>query len=177
MLTTTGVNFGIRRGLPHLLGICTGFPLMLILIGLGFGSLFQQLPILHELIKAIGIIYLLYLSWKIANSGKAGREHNPMQPMTFWQAVAFQWVNPKAWVMGSSALATFTSLDANFLQQVFIVAGVFTLIAFPSAGTWLVFGASLQRFLREPQHLKRFNIAMALLLVASVLPVLAGMLR
>jgi threonine/homoserine/homoserine lactone efflux protein len=175
MLTTTGLNFGVRRGIPHLLGICIGFPVMLVLIGLGFGSLFELYPILHQLIKVVGILYLLYLAWKIATTRQVSKSSDKTRPMTFWQAAAFQWVNPKAWVMGSSALAAFTSLDANFLVQVLLVAMAFMLVAFPSAGIWLVFGAGLQHFLRDPGHLKIFNITMAILLIASIVPVVMGM--
>lgn len=177
MLTATGLNFGFRRGIPHLLGICIGFPVMLVLIGLGFGSLFKLYPILHDLIKLIGILYLLYLAWKIATSRRANQQDIQSRPMNFWESAAFQWVNPKGWVMGSSALAAFTSLEADFLIQVLIVAGTFMLVAFPCAGIWLVFGASLQAYLRNPNHLRLFNISMALLLVASIIPVILEMLR
>ena len=172
MLTTTGVNFGVRRGLPHLMGICIGFPIMLILIGLGFGGLFDLYPILHEIIKVVGIVYLLYLAWKIGATRQSDEIEEQSRPMTFLQAAAFQWVNPKAWVMGSSALAAFTSLEANFLLQVLIVAGTFLVITIPSAGVWLIFGAGLQHVLRDPDHLRIFNISMAVLLVASILPVI-----
>ena len=175
MLTTTGLNFGIRRGIPHLLGICIGFPVMLVLIGLGLGGLFELYPVLHELIKVVGVLYLLYLAWKIASTRQFSKQSDKSRPMTFWQAAAFQWVNPKAWVMGSSALAAFTSLEANFLIQVLFVAMAFMLVAFPSAGIWLVFGAGLQHFLRDPDHLKIFNITMAILLIASIVPVVMGM--
>lgn len=176
MLTTTGLNFGVRQGLPHLLGICVGFPVMLALIGAGFGTLFQLYPVLHEVIKVIGIVYLCYLAWKIATTrGGVGRVEQD-KPINFWQAAAFQWVNPKAWIMGSSALAAYTSLGDNFFPQVLIICISFALITFPCAGVWLVFGAGLQRFLREPKHLLRFNLAMALLLVISILPVIWEML-
>lgn len=148
---------------------------MLVLIGLGFGTLFKLYPILHELIKVAGILYLLYLAWKIATSHQLSKQTEATRPMTFWQAAAFQWVNPKAWVMGSSALAAFTSLDANYFIQVLLVATAFMLVAFPSAGVWLVFGAGLQHFLRDPDHLKIFNITMAILLIASIAPVAMGM--
>ena len=95
MLTSTGLNFGVRRGIPHLFGICIGFGVMLVLVGLGFGTLFELYPILHELIKAIGVIYLLYLAWKIGTT-KQSSCNTKTKPMTFWQAAAFQWVNPKA---------------------------------------------------------------------------------
>jgi len=172
MLTTTGLNFGVRRGLPHLLGICIGFPVMLALIGLGLGTLFELYPLLHEIIKVVGIVYLLWLAWKIAMTRGGVEQAEDSRPINFWQAAAFQWVNPKAWIMGSSALAAYTSLDDNFFLQVAIICITFFFITLPCAGIWLVFGAGLQRFLREDKHLRWFNIAMALLLVASILPVI-----
>jgi len=175
MLTTTGLNFGVRRGLPHLLGICVGFPVMLALIGLGFGTLFTRYPLLHEIIKVVGIVYLLYLAWRIAMTRGGMERIERSKPINFWQAAAFQWVNPKAWVMGISALAAFTSMDGNFFAQVAIICVTFSFLTFPCAGAWLVFGASLQRLLRDPKHLRVFNIAMALLLVASILPVIADL--
>ena len=145
---------------------------MLVLVGLGFGTLFELYPLLHEIIKAIGVIYLLYLSWKIGTTRQRKTESTDTKPMTFLQAAAFQWVNPKAWVMGSSALAAFTSLDANFFVQVLIVSATFMVITIPSAGIWLVFGAGLQHVMKDPNHFRIFNISMAVLLVASILPVI-----
>lgn len=171
MLTTTGLNFGVRRGIPHLLGICIGFPVMLALIGLGFGTLFRVYPLLHDGIKLVGIVYLLFLAWKIATTRSAGDGVERSKPIGFWHAAAFQWVNAKAWIMGSSALAAYTTLDGNFFVQVAIICLSFAVITLPCAGIWLVFGAGLQRFLRDPLHLRRFNVAMALLLVASIVPV------
>jgi threonine/homoserine/homoserine lactone efflux protein len=175
MLTTTGLNFGVRRGMPHLLGICIGFPVMLALIGLGFGTLFQLYPLLHEVIKVVGIVYLLYLAWKIASAKGGPDSQSPARPINFWQSAAFQWINPKAWVMGSSALAAYTSLDDNFFFQVVVICVSFAVITFPCAGAWLVFGAGLQRFLRDPVHRRTFNIVMALLLIASIVPVAWGL--
>lgn len=176
MLTTTGLNFGVLRGLPHLAGICIGFPVMLALIGLGFGSLFHLYPILHDIIKIVGIAYLLYLAWKIASTVTGPEAVEQSKPISFWQAAAFQWVNVKAWIMGSSALAAYTSLGDNFFLQVAIICISFVFITVPFAGIWLVFGAGLQRFLKDPKHLRFFNLAMALLLVASILPVVWEMI-
>ncbi len=176
MLTTTGLNFGVRRGIPHLLGICIGFPVMLALIGLGFGTLFQVYPLLHDAIKVIGIVYLLFLAWKIATTRSSGNGAARSKPINFWQAAAFQWVNAKAWIMGSSALAAYTTLDGNFFLQVAIICLSFAIITLPCAGIWLVFGAGLQRFLRDPVHLRRFNLAMALLLAASIVPVVLDLI-
>jgi threonine/homoserine/homoserine lactone efflux protein len=146
MLTTTGLNFGVRRGIPHLLGICIGFPVMLALIGLGFGTLFQLFPVLHEIIKVVGIVYLVYLAWKIATAEGGAAEDN-------------------------------TSLDDNFFLQVVIICTSFAVITFPCAGAWLVFGAGLQHFLKDPLHRKTFNVVMALLLIASILPVVWDMFQ
>ena len=173
MLTATGLNFGVRRGIPHLAGICIGFPVMLALIGLGFGGLFELYPALHQAIKAIGIVYLLYLAWKIAGArGGNGGGARRQRPIGFWQAAAFQWVNVKAWIMGSSALAAYTSLDGDFGLQVAIICASFFVITVPCAGIWLVFGASLQRILNDPDHQRWFNLAMAALLIASIVPVI-----
>jgi threonine/homoserine/homoserine lactone efflux protein len=176
MLTTTGLNFGVRRGIPHLLGICIGFPVMLALIGLGFGTLFELYPLLHEIIKIVGIVYLLWLAWKIAMTRGGVEQLERAKPINFWQAAAFQWVNPKAWIMGSSALVAYTSLDGSFFLQVAIICITFFFITLPCAGAWLVFGAGLQRLLRDPRHLRWFNIVMALLLVASILPAIHDMI-
>ena len=176
MLTTTGLNFGVRRGLPHLLGITIGFPVMLALIGLGLGTLFRLYPVLHDVIRVVGTAYLLWLAWKIANARGGDGAARRSKPIGFWQAAVFQWVNPKAWVMGSSALAAFTTLDGSYFLQVAIICVSFGVIIIPCAGAWLVFGAGLQRFLHDPVHLRLFNIAMAVLLVASILPVVREML-
>lgn len=172
MLLASGVNHGVVRSMPHLLGIMFGFPLMLVVIGLGFGSVFERFPQLHSVIKVLGILYLLYLAWRIAQAGSTASDNNSAKPLTFMEAALFQWLNPKGWVMGTSALVSFTSLDGNFLLQVLIVAGTFFVVSMPGAGCWLLFGAGLQRFLREPAYLRVFNVSMALLLVLSVVPII-----
>ena len=95
MVMASGVNFGIQKSLPHLLGICLGFPIMVITIGLGFSAVFQAYPLLHELIKVIGVIYLLYLAWLIASAKPAVISTDASKPLSFQQAALFQWVNPK----------------------------------------------------------------------------------
>jgi threonine/homoserine/homoserine lactone efflux protein len=176
MLMASGLNFGIKPSLPHMLGICIGFPLMIIVIGLGFGAVFAAYPILHEIIKVVGITYLFYLAWRIANTRQQASSSSSSKPLKFWQSALFQWVNPKGWIMSTSALATFSSLDGDFLFQVFIIAGVFFIVSIPSTGAWLIFGTGLQKYLRQPKYLRVFNISMATLLIASIVPVILGML-
>ncbi|MCP3688739.1 MAG: LysE family translocator [Gammaproteobacteria bacterium] len=170
MIMASGVNFGMLRSLPHLMGICFGFAIMVVLIGMGFGMVFHKLPILYEIIKIVGILYLLYLAWRIAKAGSQSGEQTRRKPFTFIQSALFQWLNPKAWIMGSSAIAAYTRVDEDIFLQVLLIAFIFLLVAFPSTGSWLVFGRTIQRFLQKPVHQNVFNISMALLLVATVIP-------
>ena len=172
MLMASGLNFGIQKSIPHLLGVTIGFPFMVILIGLGFQIVFEKYPLLHEIIKIAGIIYLVYLAWRIATSARQSLEGPKPVPFRFWQAALFQWVNPKAWVMATGAIAAYTSISADFFNQVLIIALTFMLVGFPCSGSWLVFGSSLKRFLQKPAYQQAFNVTMALLLIISILPVI-----
>jgi len=112
MLLASGVNFGVRRSIPHMFGISLGFMLLVAAVGLGLGQVFQRLPVLHDALRYVGAAYLLYLAWKIAQSGAPqSRENAEAKPFTFLQAAAFQWVNPKAWIMAIGAITTYTPQD------------------------------------------------------------------
>ncbi|WP_395757367.1 LysE family translocator [Achromobacter sp. EB05] len=170
MLAASGLNFGFRRSMPHLLGVNLGFTLMIFLVGVGLGSVFQQVPQLYTVLKYVGAAYLLYLAWKIANSG--GMEDGAVsgKPMTFLQAAAFQWVNPKAWVMAVGVIATYTP-QAGFFANLVIATVVCGIVNLPSIGIWVTFGTALRRVLHKPWAIRAFNVSMALLLVASLYPV------
>ncbi|MBD9425357.1 LysE family translocator [Pseudomonas sp. PDM15] len=172
MLLASGVNFGVRRSVPHMLGISLGFMVLVAAVGLGLGQLFEQFPPLYAALRYAGAAYLLYLAWKIAGSsapdasGKAAGK-----PFTFLQAAAFQCVNPKAWIMAIGAITTYTPQD-GFLLNVLLIAALFALVNCPSVGLWTVAGSLLRRWLDKPRVLRAFNIGMALLLVASLYPIL-----
>ncbi len=169
MLMTSGVNFGIRRTLPHFWGVDLGFATMTLLVGLGLAEIFVRVPALLLVLKWLGAAYLLWLAWKIARSGplKGGRVR--ARPLTFLQAAAFQWVNPKAWIMAVTACATYA--DPNrYTLSVFVIAAVFAVVTAPCSGAWVGFGAALQRWLGHPRNLAVFNYTMAALLVASLYP-------
>ena len=176
MLASSGLNFGFRRSVPHLLGVNLGFTLMIFLVGVGLGSVFQQTPALYTVLKYAGAAYLLYLAWKIANSGPMEEGEARGKPFTFLQAAAFQWVNPKAWVMAVGVVATYTPQNGFFANLVIatIVCGVVNL---PSIGIWVTFGTALRRVLHRPAAIRAFNVGMALLLVASLYPVALEMLH
>ena len=177
MLMSSGLNYGVRKSLPHLFGICLGFPVMVLLIGVGLGSVFEHFPVTHTIIQIFGILYLLYLAWIIATTKTHEINTEKSKPFSFWQAALFQWINPKAWIMATGAIATYTTLNTNIYQQISIIAFIFLTTAIPSAITWLLFGANLKRFLQSPKHQKYFNILMALLLVASIIPVLIHLIQ
>lgn len=172
MLLASGVNFGVRRSVPHMLGISLGFMVLVAAVGLGLGQLFEQFPPLYTALRFGGAAYLLYLAWKIAGAGSPDASGKAAgKPFTFLQAAAFQWVNPKAWIMAIGAITTYTPQD-GFLVNVLLIAALFALVNCPSVGLWTVAGSLLRRWLDKPRVLRAFNIGMALLLVASLYPIL-----
>jgi len=169
MLLSSGVNFGFRRTIPHMLGIAGGFFSLLLGVGLGLGTLLKAFPALELTLKVLGGAYLLFLAYRTAMSRKVASVEDAAKPMTFFEAAMFQWVNPKAWVMAVTAMAVFTSASMPYLS-VLIVALMFTVVNLPSVSIWTGFGTSLRQWLSDPTRLKWFNIAMGVLLALTVVP-------
>ncbi|MBU2882666.1 LysE family translocator [Psychrosphaera sp. B3R10] len=171
MLLSSGVNFGWRRTLPHMIGVASGFTLMVFLVGIGVIQLFDMVPQSYVVLKWFCIVYLSYLAVKIARSGNAvARESGSVKPMTFMQAVLFQWVNPKAWTMALSAISVYA--PERDLISVIWVSLIFAAINLPSITVWVVVGDRLQQFLTSAVKLKVFNYSMATLLILSLFPVI-----
>jgi threonine/homoserine/homoserine lactone efflux protein len=175
LLLASGANFGLRASLPHMAGVSVGFMVLLTVVGLGLGGLFTAYPVLHILLAWAGTLYLLYLAAKIALSRRLGVGKGGSRPMRFVEATAFQAVNPKAWVMALGAMTAFAP-QAHYLTNVAVVVLVFGLINAPCIGAWTAFGVGMRRFLDRPLVLKSFNIAMALVLVLSLIPSLHELL-
>lgn len=172
MLLASGVNFGFRRTIPHMLGIGIGFLSLLLGVGYGLGAVLETAPALYVGLKFAGGAYMLYLAYKIATSTSVGRvDDETAQPMSFMQAWLFQWVNPKAWVMAVTAMASYTVHDAYSLS-VLLIGIVFAVINVPSVSSWAAFGSLLRQWLEDPVRLKWFNLMMAALLVVSLWPML-----
>jgi threonine/homoserine/homoserine lactone efflux protein len=169
MLMASGLNFGFRRTLPHLSGVVIGFGFMVLLVGLGLGTIFTALPWLYPALKIVAAVYLVYLAWKIANAS-AIEEKRRSSPMTFWQASAFQWVNPKAWIMAIGAVTSYAAVAA-FPLNAAVASAIFTVIGVVSAFVWLTFGTGLRRVITDQKVVRIFNYVMALLLVLSLVPV------
>ena len=171
MLLASGVNYGFRRSIPHMLGIAGGFTFMVVVLGLGLAQVFVANPLLYQVLRYAGGLYMLWLAWKIANSRPVGEGKTGAKPMTFLRAALFQWVNPKAWVMVISAITTYTP-DTGKLGSILMVAGVFGAINLPTVSIWTLFGTALRLLLENPKTLRAINISMAVLLVASMAPLL-----
>jgi len=176
MLMASGANFGFRASLPHLSGVALGFFVMVLAVGLGLGRVFAAVPQLHDILAVAGAAYMLWLAWKIANArGIAGGEAGG-RPQTFWQAAAFQWVNPKAWAMALGAVTTYAP-QAHYNANILLVSLVFLSINAPCVMTWTGFGVGLRRFLGRPAVLRAFNLTMAALLAASLIPLVLELAR
>jgi len=169
MLAASGANFGVRRTVPHILGVCGGFPVLVLAVGLGLGALFERFPTVHLALKVAGAVFLLALAWRIATAGGNAADARPARPLTFLESALFQWINPKAWVFAITAVATYTTVGGPAGAELAVVLLVCFLVSIGSTITWTVFGAGLSRYLHtSPARLRAFNVGMALLLVLSI---------
>ena len=178
MVLASGTNFGLARSVPHLAGISLGFALMIALVGLGLAGVLAAMPRLRTAMAVVSAGYLVWLAWRIARAqapgdGPAtGRERG--RPLTFLQAAAFQWVNPKGWAMALTAVSLYA---AGGLSGTLVVAAVFAVVSVPSNLLWLMMGVRMRRWLTSPARLRAFNRTMAILLVVSAWPAVAPLLR
>lgn len=170
MLMASGANFGFGRSVPHMLGVSLGFTAMALLVGLGLAGVFQTWPPAVLGLKIVSVAYMLWLAWKIAHAAAPNSGEAQGRPMTFLQAAAFQWVNPKAWAMALTATSVYA--PGQTVAAIALVAVVFGAVNLPSVGLWVLMGQEMRRFLTNPARLRVFNVTMAVLLVASLWPVL-----
>lgn len=168
MIMNSGLNFGIRRSLPHYLGVVFGFCAMVFIVGLGLGALFTQQVWVQQVLKIAGAIYMLYLAWKIARSHVNTESNTKKAPITFFQAALFQWINPKAWTMAAGAIAIFSIASLSTIDNALFISATFLVSVWVSGLIWLLFGNLLQRVLKSDKHKKVFNYIMAIILVLSI---------
>lgn len=170
MLMASGANFGFRRTIPHMMGVGLGFVFMVVLVGAGLVQVFDAYPVSYTALKVVSVAYLLYLAWKIATTAPSHETADAGSPMTFLQAALFQWVNPKAWAMALTAVSVYA--PSQSLAAIAVVAVVFGAINLPSVGSWTILGQQMQRLLTNPSRLRTFNVVMAVLLLATLYPVI-----
>jgi threonine/homoserine/homoserine lactone efflux protein len=170
MLTASAANFGFMPSIPHMLGVTIGFVVLIAASGAGLGTLLVAAPAIQTVLKIVGAAYMLWLAWKVANAGAPGEGGGAnTRPLTFLQAAAFQWVNPKGVVTALGAIALYVS-PARPIADLSILLAVFGIVTLGSTVTWSLFGVALGRLLRDRRRALIFNVCMALLLVASIVP-------
>lgn len=172
MLTASGANFGYQRSVPHMLGISVGTSVQLLMVGAGLGAVFTQQPQFYTAVQWLGAAYLIWLAWKTASAGRMQTQGGRVQPLNFWQAAAFQWVNPKAWLMSIGVVAAYTSPQA-YWPSLLLSALLMPLVNYPCISVWTLFGSAIGRWLQSRRALRIFNAAMAALLLLSLWPMLA----
>ena len=157
MLTASGANFGVIRTLPHIAGIVCGVATMNFCIGLGLGALFQQFPIAKQILKIGGSIYLIWLAAKLLRFSQVeGDDNTGRKPFSFFQALTFQYINPKAWVMVISANASFSLAGEQYWASVWLIIGLFVLIGPPSVMVWTLFGQMIRHYLKSARFFEKF---------------------
>ncbi|GMO98762.1 MULTISPECIES: LysE family translocator [Bradyrhizobium] len=171
MLLSSGLTYGFRRTIPHIVGIVLGFAFMVATVGLGLGTVFLAYPILQTILKYAGAAYLIYLAAAIAMSGPTRPgEEDGRGPMTFWGAAMFQWINAKGWVIVIGTITAYAAI-ARFPLNIAIQTVISLLVGTVSTVVWALFGSALRPVLTSERLVRAFNILMALLLLASLYPV------
>jgi threonine/homoserine/homoserine lactone efflux protein len=172
MLMSSGLNYGFRRTLPHIAGITLGFAFLILVVGLGMGAIFAAYPVLQIVLKYAGAIYLLYLAVIIAMSKPADADKAASgQPMTFIGAALFQWINVKGWVIAAGTITAYAAIAA-YPWNMLVLTLLSLVVGLTSSTTWAFFGSAMQPLVSSPRAIRIFNIVMALLLLASLYPVL-----
>lgn len=167
MLTASGVAFGFARTVPHMLGISLGFGVQAVLTVLGLGAVFHALPGLQTALAWVGAAYLCYLGWRLLGAGVVHGRNQDARPLRAWEAAAFQFANPKAWVMAVTVGVVFVPASARLATALPLVFAVLVLVNFPCLCAWTAVGEGLRGLLAEPRRRQMFNAVMALLLAAS----------
>jgi threonine/homoserine/homoserine lactone efflux protein len=171
MVAASAARYGIRATVPHMLGVAIGFSGMLALVCAGLGSALVNFPLLWPLFRWSGAAWLVWLAWQIAVAPPPG-EGGRGRLLGFMGAVGFQWINPKAWLIAIGAAGEYLSPDQSLIIQLARIFLVFLAVGMPCLMVWALLGSGARRLLRSPARLRAFNVAMAVLLVLSVLPVL-----
>lgn len=170
MVAASGANFGLRRTLPHVLGISVGFPVMALVVGLALGEVFAASAALRGTLRWGGAAVLLWLAWQIGRSGGLGRRE-AARPFGFLEAAAFQWINPKAWVLAIAVSTQFVD-PARPVASAAAVAAAFAAAGLSASLAWAGLGQALRVWLSVPARLRAFNATMGGLIALSVVGIL-----
>lgn len=171
MALASGVNFGVLRTIPLVIGICFGFTIMFLLIALGINAIFVQFPIIIPVLKIAGSLYILYLAYLIALSGKFNTKQGESEKVLgFWKGAFFQWVNPKSWIVLLGAVTAYTTAQSS-TSDILLIGLTYGAIGVPCVLVWAVIGHQLANYLNQGNRVIIFNRAMGILLALSLVPI------
>ena len=168
MLTAAGANFGFRRTVPHIAGVTTGFMVLLLGLVAGLGALFERYPGVQFALKYAGSAYLFFFAWKVATMARANGDGDRGKPFSFLQAVSFQFINPKGWLMGLAAVGAFTLTGNHYTLSAAVLCLVFAVATVVATSTWAAFGTAIGKLLHSDRSYRVFNGAMGILTAGSV---------
>ena len=172
LLLASGASFGFARSVPLVLGICGGFLAVVLLVGVGLGPVFERFPWVYQALQVACGLYVLWLAWRIGRSRALGSgEPNVEKPVGFLAAALLQLFNPKAWAVALIVTVTHAAPERG-LTGLLAVLAVIAAVNLPALSVWALSGAALRATLAKGKRLAAFNVAMALLLVASMAPAL-----
>ena len=172
MLLSSGARFGFERTVMHILGVALGFAVMATIVGLGLAQVFVTHPEIHDTVKWVAAAYLVYLAWRISGAGGPHGAEGPGRPLTFLEAALFQWMNPKGWTIALSVIPLYMTGNDDPYFQIARIATVFLVVGLCSASVWTAFGKAISGLVAKPRAARFFNISMAVLLIASIVPIL-----
>jgi len=171
ILTASGIKFGFIRSIPNIIGISSGHGVQLALVCFGLGSLFSQFPILLEVLKYIGACYLLYLAWKMFGSLNISRTEEKSSPLKYYEAILFQFVNPKAWVICITAVSLFYPENVNLIIGTLFLVIMSTIINLPSISIWAFGGSIIRRYLSNKKLKTIIEWILAILLLGTAISI------
>ena len=171
ILTASGIKFGFFRSIPNILGIPTGHGLQLALVCLGFGSLFSAFPVLLDILRYVGATYILYLAYKMFGSLNITATADKSRPLKYFEAILFQFVNPKAWVICITAVSLFYPEKENLFVGTLFMVVMSTVINIPSISIWAFGGSVIRLYLNNIKLKKLIEWLLALLLIATAISV------
>jgi len=175
MVMASGARYGMRRTLPHVLGVALGFPAMLALIGAGLGGLILASKPVRDGFEIVAVLFMLWIAWRIATAGAPHEvKEKSARPLKFLEAILFQWVNPKAWAIGFVAVALYAHGHGSFWTGLALICGLFVLVTILCLLVWTALGHGAGRLLRTERQFRIFNGGMALLLVLAMVPLAWG---
>ena len=165
----SGFNFGITRTLPHIIGVTFGFPFLLLCVALGLINVFKLYPLIQEILKYLGTLFLIYLAYKISFSSSKNQENKNKNPVKFIETFIFQFLNPKAVIASIIIVSTYIQVDENFVSHTTQIVILALLVSVTSITLWTFLGKFFRKFATNQKFINYFNYVMSLLLLTSII--------